>query len=90
MENYTKRIPMTYNEAVELSQEIQFKLNTMKCTNPECEKTEKRVGRMCSIPVSVNATLSLGEELSFTDKICCDQFREELQNKYQEHKEALV
>ncbi len=82
------RKKMNYSKALEISQEIQFKLNTLKCNNPDCEKKETRVGRMCSAPIK-GAPVSLGEELHFTDMVCCDKFKEELQEKYDELRESV-
>ena len=37
----------------------------MKCKNPDCEKTEKKVGRMCGAAVKGTPPVALAEELSF-------------------------
>ena len=80
---------MNYREAIEASQKIQFQLNEMRCTNPDCDRGEKRAGRMCEATVNGAPPVSLPEELTFTDMICCDVFKEELQQKYKELLENL-
>lgn len=81
---------MDYKQAIEISQEIQIKLNGMKCTNPDCDGLETKVGRMCGAAVKGTPPVALAEELSFTDLICCEQFQNELQEKYQELKQQYV
>ena len=75
---------MNYTEAIALAQQIQFKLNEMRCTNPDCDRYEKRAGRMCEATVNGTPPVSLPEELSITDLICCDVFKDELQARYTE------
>ena len=80
---------MNYSEAIELSQQIQFKLNEMRCSNPDCDRYEKRAGRMCEATVIGTPPVSLPEELTFTDMICCDVFKAELQERYSQLVEEL-
>jgi hypothetical protein len=77
---------MTENDIIK-SNAITQELNKLKCTNPDCEKSETIVNNMCAFTITKEGEFN---DLYFSDKICCELFKKEIEKKYNHLRKHLI
>jgi len=74
----------TLQKSIAINQE----LAKLKCTNPDCGKKETRVNKMCMFIIS--GYEEIFDDIKFTDKICCDEFKKTIEEKYNHLRQYLT
>ena len=70
---------MDKEKIIEKSIGIQLGLAKLKCTNADCNKKETSVDKMYNVTIKGEEIL---DDIRFTEKICCDNFKKIIEEQY--------